>query len=199
MSGSHASEQFRSAIERCSAMAHTARWLANAVHNGFAAADCNRAVVVLVVSALDTYVHDLCVEAGTLMAAGKRARTAAFSNLRVRIVAAERGLSDPTWLAAEIREAQGRETFQRPDAIAQALKIVDERPGIWLRVAARLGREAGEVRDHLNAIVSRRNMIAHEADMDPTWGRPRPLDASEAEVALDFIQKLVDAIDAEVW
>jgi hypothetical protein len=42
-------------------------------------------------------------------------------------------------------------------------------------------------------------MIVHEADIDPTTQRPRPLDINEVEQAITFIKNLAYGIDLAFW
>ena len=160
-----------------------------------------RASVVLSVSALDSYVHNLCVEGIIESFANARLRNCYFGEVRVRLIAAEMGLQSGSsnWLEGEVRNLFSRDTFQRPDDISKALRFVDDRPKKWARISARLGSTSESAKAQLNSIVDRRNMIVHEADIDPVWGGSRSLTPDDTEVAIDFISRLVAAIDDECW
>ncbi len=52
-----------------------------------------------------------------------------------------------------------------------------------------------DVRDTLNLIIDRRNKIAHEADMDPSYPNSRwPISENDVEKSVNFIEKLCEAI-----
>jgi len=98
------------------------------------------------------------------------------------------------WLDQAIRDAHSWPSFQHPDKVADAIRLIS---GIklWESVAQELGSEAKQVKASLLTIVDRRNKIAHEADMDPTNpGLQWPIDGILVKDALDFVGKLVRAI-----
>ena len=70
---------------------------------------------------------------------------------------------------------------------------------LWSDVAVRLGLDVKDVRDRLGLIVNRRNQIAHEADLDPSFpGRRWPVSESLVDGAIDFIEDLAEAIQVVV-
>ena len=119
------------------------------------------------------------------------------SPLGFRSQAARVGIADSTrddWLDAAVREAHSWQSFQHPDKIADAIRLVS---GIklWEEVAKAMGSDAKAVKVRLTAIINRRNQIAHEADLDPTNpGNRWPIDNILTEDALDYIDRMVHAI-----
>ncbi len=93
-------------------------------------------------------------------------------------------------------------SFQRPDKIADAVRLVWEpdTTGLWFEVAGRLPSEGGSaasdktVKERLGLIVDRRNAIVHEDDADGS-GERSPIDAPLVEDAIGFIGEVVAAID----
>lgn len=165
-------------------------------------AECFRAALVLAVSSLDHYLHSLVVESVMEMAQGVRLASAKFSEIKVSFASAQTNLASGSiaWLGPELREQNSHLTFQRPDKISAALKIIDPRPHLWTRLAAHVDANTKEqMCARLDLIVDRRNMIAHEADVDPTWGTVRPLTAAEVESVFAFLKTLVDSIESECW
>lgn len=69
------------------------------------------------------------------------------------------------WLDSEIRQKHGFLTFQAPDRVADAIRLVSN-VSLWAEVGIRLSRPVNDVRNQLQLIVERRNKIAHEADAD---------------------------------
>lgn len=63
-------------------------------------------------------------------------------------------------------------------------------------MAVKLGKSVKEVKQELSAIVDRRNKIAHEADIDPTYGIGNRWNIDESQVndAVNFIEQLVENI-----
>jgi hypothetical protein len=62
-----------------------------------------------------------------------------------------------------------------------------------------MGLSAPEVKERLSLIIGRRNKIAHEADLDPTYPKVRwPISSADVEGVVNFIETVVEAINAEV-
>ena len=93
-----------------------------------------------------------------------------------------------------IRGSNPSYRFQQPDKIADAIRLISP-VKLWEQVGKELGQSAQDVRMRLELIIDRRNKIAHEADMDPTnLGFRWPIDAALSTDALDFIEKVAEAI-----
>lgn len=161
--------------------------------------DILRAAVVAGVSALDHYVHEK-VRVGMLaIHAGGTVPPAAFDRFRVSLASTGRALANPadtSWLDGEIREQHGLLTFQQPEKIADALRLITT-VAIWEEVAAKIGGSAGDVKRRLKLIVERRNRIAHEADIDPTPPHERwPITYANVDEALAFIEAVAEAVES---
>jgi hypothetical protein len=113
----------------------------------------------------------------------------------------ENRLNNTSWLENEIREQLSYKSFQQADKIADAIRhISDQR--LWDVVAIEISqttqitRSAKDIKQRLNLIVDRRNKIAHEADIDPTFGIGSRWSIDELLVgeAVDFIEMLVESI-----
>ena len=180
---------------------HIGRALHGSALAGVDMTESFRASIVLGVSALDSYVHNLCVEGIVESYANARPRNSYFGDVKIGLIAAEMGVRSgaSNWLEGEVRSLFSRDTFQRPDDISKALRFVDDKPKRWTRISARLGSTPQNTRAQLDSIVSRRNMIVHEADIDPVWGGSRSLTADDTEDAIKFISKLAEAIDDTCW
>jgi len=95
-----------------------------------------------------------------------------------------------------------RTTYQRPERIKEGFGLVSDTTRFWERVAAVLsGRPGGTaitangIREQLNAIVERRNKIAHEYDENPADTRgKRPIDAASATATIEWIEQLAAGV-----
>ncbi|MHA6903694.1 HEPN domain-containing protein [Ralstonia syzygii subsp. celebesensis] len=100
------------------------------------------------------------------------------------------------WLESEIRERHSFLSFQQPDKIADAIRLFSG-VRLWSEVAARLGHDESSTKATLRLIVDRRNKIAHEADIDPSFPGSRwPIGEADAAQCKDFLSGLVEAIHA---
>jgi RiboL-PSP-HEPN len=104
-------------------------------------------------------------------------------------------LNNTSWLEDEIRERLGYQSFQQPEKIADAIRLISDKK-LWDEVSTILGLPARDIKQQLSAIVDRRNKIAHEADIDPTFGIGGRWYIDEILVsnAVDFIEKVVESI-----
>jgi hypothetical protein len=159
--------------------------------------DVLRAEIVLAVSALDYYVHEL-TRLGMLECwSGSRNRTDAFNRFPLPISIAG-GLSNPSTakqiIEAEIRSKHGFLSFQHPERIADAVRLFSD-VKLWEEVGNELGMTAKAVKTSLILIVDRRNKIAHEADIDPSYpGQRWPIDAVLVEQTFDTLEAIGRAI-----
>lgn len=163
--------------------------------------DLLRAQVVLGASALDHYVHELTVRGMLEVYDRARPQTDAFAKFRVPLVALTSSTTvqlDRTAFEDVIRERHGFLTFQQPEKIADAIRLFSSVP-LWDSVASQLGTDARQVKNRLHLIVERRNKIAHEADMDPSYPGARwPIKLSDVRSSLDTIKQVCKAIDTVV-
>ena len=161
------------------------------------ASDLLRTQIVMAVSALDHYVHEITRIGMLEVYDGIRPRTNSFARFQVAMEAAMTGITESSgnkWLDAEIRQRHGYSVFQRPDRIAEAVKLfcaVD----LWGTVASRLDLRSEDVHTRLRLIVERRNSIVHEADMDPSYPGTRwPISYSDSKHSVDFVETICETI-----
>jgi hypothetical protein len=196
-------EQFRENISHVKNLA--------AIHQAFAAgttpaldlSDILRAEMVLAVSALDKFIHDLGRMGMLEILSGHRPPTPAYLRFPFSMEAVIFTRSNPTeeellnYFGEEIRNRQEWQSFQYPDKIADAIRLIS-RIDLWKEVANQLGiTEAKTVKERLEVFVNRRNKIAHEADNIPTptlLGGRWPIDPVLANEAVDFIEQLAEVI-----
>jgi hypothetical protein len=104
-------------------------------------------------------------------------------------------LNNTSWLESEIRERLGYQSFQQADKIADAIRYISDKK-LWDEVAIQMNKPTKDIKQQLNSIVDRRNKIAHEADIDPTFNIGSRWNIDEVLVgdAVDFIERLVESI-----
>ena len=197
----NAIQQFRINIERVRAIGGLYKALGQLTTPVVDVTDLLRAQIVMAVSALDHYIHELTRLGMLEVYDGVRPPTDAFRRFQVTMDAAMTGLaglSGSAWFEMEIREKHGYLAFQHPDRIADAVRLFSPCE-LWSSVASQLGLTAQDVKTRLQLIVERRNKIAHEADLDPSYPGSRwPISPSDATDAVDFIQDVCEAIHSVV-
>jgi hypothetical protein len=164
------------------------------------ASDLLRAQVVLAVSAFDYYIHEVTVLGMVAVFEGRRPPTQAFQKYRVSVGAVSLGMSthSSSWFEAEIRERHSFQSFQQPDKVADAIRLFSD-VKLWQEVASKMASTEKAVKDQLKLIVDRRNKIAHEADLDPSYPDTRwPIKAADVEQSLQFMRTLCESIHASI-
>ncbi|SRR5712692_4990779 len=162
--------------------------------------DLLRAELVLAVSAVDCYIHDVVRVGMTRCFSAVGGEPNAYLNFGVSLGLAKRiaaEASEPVRLALveeEIRRLHGFRTFQNAENISQALALIGVK-SIWDKVGISLSIRPSDVRTRLDIIVDRRNRIAHESDVDPTMGigMKYPIDHPMVQQAVNFLEQMVKA------
>lgn len=159
--------------------------------------DILRAEIVMAVSAFDYYVHELC-RLGILESHnGARPKTDAMARFQVPMSALPslaNAVTAEQALDALVREKHGYLSFQKPDSIADAVRLFST-VSLWKAVAVECGETPQVAKSAFQLIIDRRNQIAHEADLDPSYPDQRwPIDVTLVEDAFARIEKVANAI-----
>jgi hypothetical protein len=197
---------FEKSLTRARDMMGLASSLTNTTSAVMDVSDVHRAAFVQGVSAFDTFVHEeVRVQileifgSGTPMPKALQKFRASLSSSQVAL--ANSGLG---WLETEIREQHALLSFQKPDKIADAVRLISD-VQLWNALAAHLGQrpvdeEAGDqiLKRRLTLIVDRRNTIVHQSDLNPTppGDELYPMTRATVEDALDFLNLLARGIQA---
>ena len=194
---------FRGNIRRSRDLAAIFRTMTAQTTGAFDVSDVLRASLVTAVSTMDHYIHEL-VRLGMLEAyRGVRTRTPAFFRFQValgNVLPASLDFDPAAGLEAQIRERHGHQSFQMPDSIADAIRLVSD-VELWNEVSKCIGRERREITDRLTLITQRRNKIVHEADIVLDYAGQMassevrsPIDEDMVDDAIDFIDQVSETI-----
>ena len=118
--------------------------------------DLLRAQIVMIISALDHYIHEITRVGMLEVYDGKRPQTNAFLRFQVTMDATMTGISKPSendWFDREIRDKHGHKAFQHPDNIAKAVKLFSPCK-LWRSVASELNLTDQDVKNRLRSIVN---------------------------------------------
>ena len=189
--------QFRTNISRVRNLGSIFEVLDSRVTSVLDLSDVLRAELVLAVSALDHFIHEL-VRLGMLEAyRGNRPRTERFFGFKVSLENALIGIADNAgeqWIDSEIRAHNGYRAFHDPERISEAIRLISD-VRLWANVGQRMGSAPEEVKEDLRIMIDRRNKIVHEADMIPSPFEERwPIDRMMVSNAVDMVEKIAEAI-----
>lgn len=154
-----------------------------------------RAELVLAVSALDQYVHEIVKKGIIETYMGTRPKSTRYELFQISIDNSFDRLNTK-WLEEEILEKHRWRSFQKAEKISGAIQLISD-INLWEEIGIKMGDTATDIMTRLNAIVDRRNKIVHEADRDPSLsGTNRwTIQENEVDAAIDFLEKTVQTID----
>lgn len=161
--------------------------------------DLLRSQIVYAVSALDKLIHDL-VRIGMMeIFAGTRPSTSKYESEPIsmqvvkEIVQATVPPKEHFFEQALIRKFKSI-SFQDPTKIADGLSYIWNEGQKWQKIAAVLGLSDGAARTQLKLIIDRRNLIVHEADIDPVSGNKLAITKAESDDSVNFLHSCGRAI-----
>jgi hypothetical protein len=166
--------------------------------------DIMRAAVVMVVSAIDAYLHGLLSEhveraaqltppPAALLELVKEWRLDAKETLPYLL-----NKKGPTEFRQRVVDHFSDRTLQDPSKVEQVGRVLGVE-ALWDEIATRLSRPAADVRRDFAAAVKRRHQIAHEADLDPsgkTQTKKRRLTKVEALGLVGQVETVGDQLQA---
>lgn len=190
---------FKECIERARHLGGLFSALSRLVTPVVDSSDLLRAQIVLAVSALDYFIHEITLHGMIETFEGNRPATDAFLKYKVSgsVCLAMVG-QEVTAFMNDVKERNSFLSFQQPEKIAEAIRMFHGQP-LWRGVAVRLGNSESTVKDQLRLVVERRNKIAHEADIDPSFPGVRwPITLQDTMDSITFIERVGQAIFDEV-
>ena len=202
---------FDAVWSRCAQLTTLHAYLAKNVSGVMQPDELLRAEWVARVSALDLYVHELVAQSMLAIFEGRRTASPAYLRFQIsnetlsRIRAATTASEASAAFDLYVRDYLSRITYQDPDDIADGVRLCSAIE-LWNEVAINLGAtqstktaEAKNLKTQLSLIVRRRNIIAHEGDLQQSPLRePWPITQADLVFVANQIEKLVRAIDAVV-
>jgi len=197
---------FERSLTRARDMMGLASSLANTTSGAMDLSDVHRAAFVQGVSAFDTFVHEeIRVRILGIFTSGspmpKALHKFKVSLASAQIAVAGSGLG---WLETEIREQHSLLSFQKPDKVADAVRLISD-VQLWKALADHLGQgplggETGDLilKRRLTLVADRRNTIVHQSDLDPTppGDELYPMTRATVEDALVFLDQIARGIQA---
>ncbi len=193
-------DTFNSNIARARELGELFNSLSAITTSALAVNDLLRSQIVMTVSALDHYVHEVVRQGMIAIYNGTRPQVPGFAKFQVSLIEAKASIptTSSAWVDAAIRQSHSFLSFQHPDKLADAIRLIHPDP-IWQALEGKMGIPANDLKEQLKLIVDRRNKIAHEADADPTYPGVRwPITYRDSTSATNFIERLVRALNDEV-
>ena len=161
--------------------------------------DILRAQYVMLVSALDHFIHEIVRFGMIEIYKDKRKETKKFKEfifgLDAKIINKDNiePYKDTVWLDYQIRYKNGFKSFQQADKIREAMLLITDKD-IWEELSSLMNQDSKMLKNKLNLIVDRRNQIAHEADIKFEDKELRDIRSDDIDNSIIFIESLVISI-----
>ena len=167
-----------------------------------------RAEIVLVVSAFDTYMHDL-VREKIINSFFEKSNYNQIDFTKVdisgeclkKIFESRSEDEKKLILLDEIRRLHSLNSYQSPKSVEYAVGILNIKK-IWTKLAEKFQIKinyelysADNIKRELSFIIDRRNKIAHESDYNPTNYEKFPIERSDVDSVIGFMSILVYSIN----
>jgi hypothetical protein len=158
-----------------------------------------RAEIVLSVSALDCFIHDLIKQRMVETYQDIRIPSNQFSTYQIpvkflKLIENSEQLDDKlAYLESAIKENNSKDSYQSPKSIEYALQLINI-TSVWKNIASLMNLKAEDIKGELSLIIDRRNKIAHEADYDMLTGSKYPIDRQNINDVIHFIESLCESI-----
>ncbi len=163
------------------------------------AGDILRAEIVLSVSALDCFIHDLIKQGMVETYQGSRIPSKQFNAYQIpfkflKLIENTDNTDEKlSYLENAISEINSKDSYQAPKGVEYALQFINIK-SIWQNLAGLMNSRADDIKNELSLIVDRRNKIAHEADYDVLTGGKTPIDRQNINDVIQFIENLCESI-----
>lgn len=200
---------FDAAWNRCDELKSLHAYLAVNLTHALTPDELLRAEWVARVSALDLYVHELVCQGMVASFTGAKNQSSGFKRFQIsndvmhRIRTASTATDAAAAFDLEVRTRLGFQSYQDPDKIADGIRLISDIE-LWNELALAAGSTVAAKKDTaksmkrtLSAIVSRRNKIAHEGDLQSTVPRiPYVIDVVDLSVVATEISTLVNRMNS---
>ena len=160
-----------------------------------------RAEFVLLVSALDYYIHQIvCHDIVCNFFSGSFICTETLIPMETiwLLDRANNQQEKEEILYAALKKRLSRDSFQSSRSIEYALGLIGKQH-IWKQLSQKMGNTAENIKKTLDLIVLRRNQIAHEADLEIHTGTYRHISLQDVNDCRDFLSDLVVSIDQIIY
>lgn len=161
--------------------------------------DLLRSQIVNAVSAFDKLMHDLIRIGMVGIFESQRPSTGKYLNEVVAIqhlpgLTAGAMPPPPVRFEEIVREKLSKLSFQDPTKIADGLSYIWNESQKWQKIALGLGMPDDDAKRRQRLIVTRRNAIVHEADLDPVTNQKQTITKPEAIDISNFLLTLGNRI-----
>lgn len=159
-----------------------------------------RAEIVMIVSALDCYLHDIFKVQMIEIFKGNKPPNKIYEKYQIRtkllsdILNSQNEADKIGYFENEIKEMSSKDSYQSPLIIESILSFVEIKH-VWKRLSKEMSIPSDDIKNTIALIVYRRNKISHEADYNSVTLSKNPIDKNTVSENIKFISCLCESIN----
>lgn len=183
---------FKANIEEAKNLTSLYEYLENSINSPFSFDDLLRAQIVYSVSAFDKLIHDIIRIGMIEIFLNRREPTSRYIAESISISTYNELISaifppkEYVFEQAVVRKLKTI-SYQEPEKIAEGLSYIWNEKYKWQRIATEMAIDVDTARTTLKLIVNRRNIIVHEADIDPSTNQKYSISKIDCQSITDFL------------
>ncbi|PID26503.1 MAG: hypothetical protein CR982_10015 [Candidatus Cloacimonadota bacterium] len=158
--------------------------------------------VVMLVSAIDYYIHEIIRIGIIQIFENEREETKEYNNFIISLKCVKEAILNPEsteWLKDEINFRNRTQSFQKMDKIKEGLSIIDEKIHKKIKYIAKdMELSYREVEDMINLLVVRRNQISHQCDIPSGKSERESIDLEYIDRRISFVKEFINRIHREI-
>lgn len=184
---------FRRSIDDARGLSGLYDYLTTTITTPLSFDDLLRSQIVYSVSAFDKLMHDVIRLGMVAYFTGTRLATPKFKAELISIEFHGELLSATFppreyLFEREIVRKLSIQTFQDPIKIADGLSYIWSEPNKWDKIGLKMGDDARQIKERLKLIVTQRNAIVHESDINPLSGVKNLISRAVVNESTDFLE-----------
>lgn len=164
--------------------------------------DMFRLEIVMLISAVDYYIHEIVKEGIIQIFNNEREETKGYNSFVISLQCVKKALKNPEsvdWLKEEISFRNKIVSFQKFDKIKNAIAIItNNSKNIFRNIAKKMNKDNEGLEKELNKIIDRRNNIAHQCDIQSGAKKRTSINYGEVKKNVLLLDKFVNYLHEEI-
>lgn len=169
-----------------------------------AADDILRSQIILIMSSMDFYIHEVVKYGVIKIFTGERAVTKKYNEVLISLNCVKEALGNlesVDWLEEEITTQNARKTYMAINAIKRGLSLISDEKIFDLvikEISQKNVEDTSIIIDKLSELYQRRNDIAHESDRNPRTGEINNISEILVKEYFTIVKTLIEEIHKKI-
>lgn len=164
--------------------------------------DMLRSEIVMLISAVDFYIHEIVKEGIIQIFNKERSATKEYRYFTITLNDAANAIKNKeslNWLRSAIDKSNKYSTFQKFEKIKEAISIIkNEVVNIFVKIATDMNTNYEDLKKDLDYVIKRRNEIAHQCDTDPSSRKRNKINYGDVKKYIELFDKFINKLHNEL-